>query len=121
MKFLKVTYLLLLLVIKKGHIQLYQVNFGFSVQIFDIVLTEPLFSLIIFIYLSVIIIYMFFAFCWNDFIPISTFSPKLKPKPTKSFKRFVYPSPGPYTPRHTEKENQVTSFFPAQPRPKSEH
>ena len=43
-------------------------------------------------------------------MPISTFSPKLKQKPTKSYKRFVYPTPGSYTPRHTETENQVTNF-----------
>ena len=58
------------------------------------VISEPLFSLVIFIYISVIFLYMFFAFCWSDLTPTNTFSPKRKPKPVKTVKRFVYPSPG---------------------------
>ena len=70
-------------------------------------LSDPLFSLIIFLYVSVVFLYMFFAFCWNDLLPISTFSPKVKAKPKKTFKKFVYPSPGPYTPRHIDTGFQV--------------
>ena len=56
--------------------------------------TDPLFSLIILIYVSVIFLYMFFAFCWYDGMPIATFSslPERTRRKT-TYKRFVYPYP----------------------------
>ena len=55
---------------------------------------DPLFSLIILIYVSVIFLYMFFAFCWYDGMPIATFSslPERTRRKT-TYKRFVYPYP----------------------------
>ena len=57
--------------------------------------SDPLFSLIIFLYVSVVFLYMFFAFCWYDQMPVSTFSSSPKPKPKRkvTYKRFVYPYP----------------------------
>ena len=38
---------------------------------------------------------MFFAFCWNNDLPIATFnsSPKRESKKKVSYKRFTYPYP----------------------------
>ena len=59
--------------------------------------SDPLFSLIIFIYVSVIFLYMFFAFCWYDGMPIATFSsyPErgAKARKKRTYTRFVYPFP----------------------------
>ena len=50
---------------------------------------------------------MFFAFCWSDLTPSNTFSPKRKPKPVKTFKRFIYPSPRPNKTTISDMERQV--------------
>ena len=59
--------------------------------------SDPLFSLIILIYVSVIFLYMFFAFCWYDGMPIATFStlPERggRTRRKTTYKRFVYPYP----------------------------
>ena len=58
--------------------------------------SDPLFSLIIFIYVSVIFLYMFFAFCWYDGMPIATFSSlpeRTSRRRRRTYKRFVYPYP----------------------------
>ena len=59
--------------------------------------SDPLFSLIIFLYVSVIFLYMFFAFCWYDGMPIATFSsyPErgAKARKKRTYARFVYPFP----------------------------
>ena len=53
--------------------------------------------MIIFLYVSVIFLYMFFAFCWYDGMPIATFSsyPErgAKAKKKRTYTRFVYPYP----------------------------
>ena len=59
--------------------------------------SDPLFSLIIFLYVSVIFLYMFFAFCWYDGMPIATFSsyPERggRSRRKRTYTRFVYPYP----------------------------
>ena len=59
--------------------------------------SDPLFSLIIFLYVSVIFLYMFFAFCWYDGMPIATFSSYSerggRARRKRTYTRFVYPYP----------------------------
>merc|ERR1711874_213665 len=61
------------------------------------VISDPLFSLIIFLYVSVIFLYMFFAFCWYDGMPIATFSsyPErgARARRKRTYAKFVYPYP----------------------------
>merc|ERR1711971_423097 len=81
------------------------------------VISDPLFSFIIFLYVSVIFLYMFFAFCWYDGMPIATFSsyPErgAKAKRKRTYTRFVYPYPDDLHGTRNKEESLKDKYLPS--------